>query len=125
MAKELDTLMERINGLDGFNSSIARQKSTVAALEEGIWTLSEICRDWRVSLSDFLICQCEHVCTRAGTEAHVRARRRTCTHKHTRTIYISEENIDIDGDVDIHYILYTYIRIYVYIIVCMYICICM
>lgn len=56
MAKELDTLMERIDGLDGFSdASIAHQKSSVVALEEGIGTLSERCRNWKVSLLDSIL----------------------------------------------------------------------
>ncbi|KAM7522789.1 hypothetical protein LguiA_012691 [Lonicera macranthoides] len=48
MAKELDMLLECIEGVGGFkDTSIALQKSSVVALEEGIWTLSERCRMWR------------------------------------------------------------------------------
>lgn len=59
MAKELDMLLECIEGVGGFkDTSIALQKSSVVALEEGIWTVSERCRMWRVSFwpSSYISC---------------------------------------------------------------------
>lgn len=50
MTKELDVLIEHIEGLGGLgDASMSLQKNSVIELEEGIWTLSERCGNWKVS----------------------------------------------------------------------------
>ncbi|CAI9263043.1 unnamed protein product [Lactuca saligna] len=47
MAKELDTLLDSIQGPGGFyDASVSAHKPSVTALEEGILVLSERCRKW-------------------------------------------------------------------------------
>lgn len=47
MAKELDTLLDSIQGPGGFyDASVSAHKQSVTALEEGILVLSERCRKW-------------------------------------------------------------------------------
>ncbi|XP_024984624.1 nuclear pore complex protein NUP214 isoform X2 [Cynara cardunculus var. scolymus] len=47
MAKELDALLNSIEGPGGFyDASVAAHKPSVTALEEGIWVLSDKCRKW-------------------------------------------------------------------------------
>ncbi|KAK1365650.1 nuclear pore complex protein NUP214 [Heracleum sosnowskyi] len=48
MTKELDVLLEHTEGLGGFgDASMSEQTNSVIALEEGIWTLSERCGNWK------------------------------------------------------------------------------
>ncbi|XP_017218330.1 nuclear pore complex protein NUP214 isoform X1 [Daucus carota subsp. sativus] len=48
MTKELDLLLEHIEGLGGFgDASMSHQNNSVIALEDGIWTLSERCGNWK------------------------------------------------------------------------------
>lgn len=50
MARKLDSLLEGIEGEGGFrDASIRAHRSSVLALEEGIESVSEKCRIWRVS----------------------------------------------------------------------------
>lgn len=60
MAKELDTLLDSIQGPGGFSdASVSAHKQSVTALEEGILVLSERCRKWTVS--SFLPSQSPHL----------------------------------------------------------------
>ena len=56
MAKELDTLLQCIEGPGGFRDACTIfQKTSVMELEQGIGTLSENCRMWRVMFLIFLL----------------------------------------------------------------------
>ena len=51
MARKMDSLLEAIGGAGGFrDASTTSQEDSVVALEEGLWTISERCRMWSVSL---------------------------------------------------------------------------
>lgn len=57
MTKELDLLLEHIEGLGGFgDASMSHQNNSVIALEDGIWTLSERCGNWKVSFLFLTLC---------------------------------------------------------------------
>ena len=56
MAKELDALLQCIEGPGGFRDACTIfQKGSVMELEQGIDTLSEKCRMWRVMFIIFLL----------------------------------------------------------------------
>lgn len=56
MAKELDSLLDSIERPGGFyDASVAAHKPAIAALEEGIWLLSDRCQKSTVSSFTYLL----------------------------------------------------------------------
>ncbi|KAL4561022.1 hypothetical protein LXL04_033182 [Taraxacum kok-saghyz] len=56
MAKELDTLLESIQGPGGFyDASVAAHKQSVTSLEEGILVLSERCQNWTDRMDEGMV----------------------------------------------------------------------
>lgn len=63
MIKELETLLECIEGPGGFRDACTvHYESSVLELEEGIETLFNRCRVWKVSSLDHFFCIFSCVC---------------------------------------------------------------